>query len=525
VATIFRGPLFSQQKRNPELRSPSTGVNLLTSTLFVAAAALPFNNAQAFTAPQHPSHTLSVNADTSRGTPKTLFADAARPSFDAPTFAPQHPPRALNQDSSKGIPKTLYADSANPVSNKPHTAPDRIRPGTDTSKGSTQALLAPVGSPPFVPAPFVGPQTVRRNLADTSQSTPVGFFPVAGPTPFLTPPTAAQVDSSRLREARSDVQPNLSVLFPPSMIAPGLPESWTIYRLPVTPTDTSFRAFALFSGPPPAPFFNSPQTGLERQRPIPDTSQGTAKALYADALAAFVNAPGLQVDRLRPVADTSQESPAVLLNAVVAPFVNPPPITPDRLRLSEDTSQSTAKVLYNDAVAPVFNPSALQVDRIRPVTDTTAGLNLPVSTIIPGIPFAQTDWPAPIEWRKFYQTQAGFAESPGVIPDAIPVVGGAGEEYGSTKKKRRFIQKVGGQLLVFDNEANALNAAILAETKPEPAAKVKISLVKAVAKAQKKEPELQELFKASDYERIVELYEDLMRQQDDEDIEMLLMSL
>ena len=94
-------------------------------------------------------------------------------------------------------------------------------------------------------------------------------------------------------------------------------------------------------------------------------------------------------------------------------------------------------------------------------------------------------------------------------------VAAVGGEYGDEKKKKRYVAKVGNQLMVFHDHASALNASILSEPKQ----KVRIAEIKATAKVFKQEAKVREMFKQRDYEQMLRIYEDM---RDEEDIELLL---
>lgn len=114
---------------------------------------------------------------------------------------------------------------------------------------------------------------------------------------------------------------------------------------------------------------------------------------------------------------------------------------------------------------------------------------------------------------------------------------GGAADYGPAKK--RFIQKVGNKIVVF-NTASAALRALKAESEEtpkqeaqesqqeqaaEPVEEVRIPEIKAVAKQYKQEAQLMSLFRQQDYEQILMLYESLMRQRDEDDIEVLLIAL
>lgn len=118
--------------------------------------------------------------------------------------------------------------------------------------------------------------------------------------------------------------------------------------------------------------------------------------------------------------------------------------------------------------------------------------------------------------------------------------GGGGADYGSDKKKRRFVTKVGGKLVVFNDATKALNAlerddpAEEVAEQPKPAPKpqktkpdqtVSIADIKATAAQYAEQARANALLRQQEYEQALALYERLKQQQDDEEVEMLLMAL
>jgi hypothetical protein len=137
--------------------------------------------------------------DTSQSTPKAAYADTFKPVFNPPQYqvdrirpvtdtsrgsplpllpAPfipilhSAPARALWQpgDTSQPVPKVLYSDAFPALYNPPQFQVDRIRPVVDTSQGSPYELLFFVGRP-FVPPPHLPPIRFWWQPLDTSQST------------------------------------------------------------------------------------------------------------------------------------------------------------------------------------------------------------------------------------------------------------------------------------------------------------------------------------------------------------------
>jgi hypothetical protein len=112
------------------------------------------------------------------------------------------------------------------------------------------------------------------------------------------------------------------------------------------------------------------------------------------------------------------------------------------------------------------------------------------------------------------------------IPDAIPVIGGAAPDY----KKKRIVRKIGNRLVVFPSAADAINSItqeaeieqVPRETVTEPVEEIKIADVKETAKRVSSLPKVNKLLREKRYNELLALYEQML---DDEDIELILLSL
>jgi hypothetical protein len=341
------------------------------------------------------------NLDTSRGTPKTLIADAllGRKTYLHTASLPLHPGHqtALNLDTSKGTPKTLYAD--NVILRQPVIQNQVVkRQVVDTSRGTPTVLQ--LAQNRFEPLPHFAPVRFWWQPPDSSQSTPKTLYTDAFTPTFNyqhTPPDRVRRVTDTSRAEANVLYGDVNIAFvPPSHFAP--------VRFFWQPQDTSQPLFGGLAVAPPAPFTPAPHYPPPRYwwqpqdtsqstptafsgdafiafvppphfvplrfwwQPL-DTSQATAKVLYGDAFQAFVNPPQFLVDPVRPVYDTSHGSPA---EEVVAPVVPPPHLAPIRaLWQPADMSQSMPKVAYSDAFFPVQDYQHTAPDRVRPVTDTT----------------------------------------------------------------------------------------------------------------------------------------------------------
>lgn len=115
--------------------------------------------------------------------------------------------------------------------------------------------------------------------------------------------------------------------------------------------------------------------------------------------------------------------------------------------------------------------------------------------------------------------------------------GGYDDDKPSKPKPRRFIQKRGDKLIVTTDASAALAAAqeaaqpaAQAETAPqaqaEPVAQeISLAEIRAVAAQYQQQAKVLQMFRQRDWAEMVALYEALKRQQDEDDIEMLLLSL
>lgn len=296
MATVFRPPLIGNPKRQPGQPPAWTAPNLLTTTLLVVA--VPFNNASAFPQQvQHPSHRLSLNADTSRGTPLTLMPAPIATPLSGPRLAAPERPRSQPADTSRSTPIWLIPAGA-PASNPPQAQVALLRALADTSQSSPRALLSAL--PSFNPPTSQAAQ--RRSLSDTSQSTPLSLLGAAAAPSFN--PTGARVPRMR----------NFGWLSDTSQSTP-------------------------FYGLPAAPAFNAPQPAPDRLRyTLADTSLGTPASLTA---APFFNPPQYAPDRVRYAFPDTSRSGSV--PDVSAPSFNAPLSTLDRPRSGNaDTSQSAS---------------------------------------------------------------------------------------------------------------------------------------------------------------------------------------
>jgi hypothetical protein len=126
---------------------------------------------------------------------------------------------------------------------------------------------------------------------------------------------------------------------------------------------------------------------------------------------------------------------------------------------------------------------------------------------------------------------------PIIEEDPVVVVppSGVGDPYGPGRKKKRYAVQVEDQLLVFTDEADAINALALEADEPEskeapaveqaeaePEEVIDLPAVKAFADTVGKADDYAESLQVKQYERLIELFEQM---RDEEDIELLLLHL
>lgn len=232
MATIFRGPTYAQQQRKPPLGSGWVNPDRFLTAL-VLLSTVPFTSpTQEVVGQQHPSHAKSANPDTSRG-----------------------------------MPKTLYADSVSPAFNAPHKAPDRKWPVTDTSAGEPLTLRSPVA----VQAPFFNPHTpiaqIRRTLADTSR----GSFNLADDSV-----ATAQIEflpAPHLKRIGSETsQGSPRILLQVVAAAPFSNPLWPNQRLMWLPADASHGVPKPLYEDASRPFRTRPLKTVDRRWPVQDTT-------------------------------------------------------------------------------------------------------------------------------------------------------------------------------------------------------------------------------------------------------------
>lgn len=323
MATLARAPTLSGRQQPRQLTPSRTHANLLTTTLAVVAATLPFQTSSSFPQQQAaPSKRHSLNADTSRGMPKGLYADAVSPQFNVPHLTAQHP------------------GSANP----------------DASAASPLALLSvPVGDPPFRPLLALSPSRRKLLHADTSAGTPKPLYedtvvavfdgPHYGPHRHwrLNPDTAAGAPLALL----TVVQPPL---FNPPTLA--------VDPVRVNP-DTSRGTPKTLYGDAVMPVFNTAPLLAHRKPAVVDTSAGTPKGLYPDADTPTFNAPHTAPDRVRPASDTSFGMALSLATFVPPemPFFTPPHVGPAWRAWVADTAAGIPHTLLPTVGVEPFVPA------------------------------------------------------------------------------------------------------------------------------------------------------------------------
>jgi hypothetical protein len=423
ISSIESGAAPAQDpfKAQPTLSAPDLGarrpqsgyvsVGLLTTLLAVVAQAPVFTSLGDQPTPQHPSHRLSANANTSAGTPKPLYEDGVV----APRayWGPGVQRRALLADTSRGFmpPAAAVQD---PFINVQFSAAAFKRTLPDTSQGSWAALRGEV-QPPFKVAQTFAPDRVRYVLPDTSKGTAKTLTADAAEAFFVPQVFAPDRVRPVTDTSKGSAVSLLSAVQDPFSVEP-------------QPTPDRFRAINADAsrGTPKVlyadsvkPFFVAPHSAPDRVRPVTDTSKGSSVALTTVDVP-FANPQHTAPDRVRPVVDTSSTLSLALLADVPVPFYNLPYPTPDRVRPVTDTTKGTPKVLYADSVIPFFVTPHTAPDRVRPVVDTSRG-TAKVLYADSVIPFQNLQHTAPDRQRAiFSETSVGLSQMQRAITTVWP---------------------------------------------------------------------------------------------------------
>ncbi len=414
----------------------------------------------------------TVAVDPTRGTPKTLTADAQAPIFDAPVFAPVAkpvanwlpanttqkqpitlqvivpPPPFVNAphflpirawfqpiDGTRGTPKPAIADAQQPTGQaQTFTPADRVRPVTDTTRGTPKPLIADAAAPAGADQTYTAPDRIRP-VTDTTRGTPKVLLvePLPpGAIGWASPEDAVRriVDTSHgtPKPLVADAQ---APFFVASHFAPSIKSvrGWL-------PLDTSQRQpinLQVVAQPLPNGL-NAPHFAPVRAWFAPaDSTRGTPKTLVADAQAPVFVAPHF-APSAKPIAgwlpaDTTERQ-SILEQAFPAGLSAP---TFGPLRASFQPASTTAgspKPLLSDAQLPFRIVQHSPPDRRRPVVDTSRGtpgvllpVELPPGRAVYSTPLRQ--WFAPADTTRgipktaFDDAQAPVFNPPAPVLDAI----------------------------------------------------------------------------------------------------------
>jgi hypothetical protein len=199
-------------------------------------------------------------------------------------------------------------------------------------------------------------------------------------------------------------------------------------------SETSRSSIALISAVV-APVVNAPQSAPSLQRLTSDTSQDSWQ-LQPVALYQISNPPQASSWVQRTNADTSQSAWAVL-QSIQAPVFNSPQEYADRRAIGDDTTAGTPKTLTTEGL-PVVNPPIPGLEKPRTLLETSQSTNLPIAAFIPPAPFAQYDWPSPVEYRWKLERDWFWPLNPDYIPaPPAPAFFLHGNDDGEKKKKYR----------------------------------------------------------------------------------------
>lgn len=375
MADQSRGPLLVGRRDVPVQRASIIFSSSLLATTLAVAGQIPLPLGAAHVAPAqviHPAHRNFVNPDTSQGTPKTLIADARNPQFSSLSQAAQQHPRneLLNADTSRSQPVTLrVVATPAPLVNVPSHGPDQSarRVNGDTSRSAWAVLQPLAAAPPLVNPVQVSPAKFWWQPDDTSAGTPKQLIADAV-APLA---NAVHFSVDRLRPVVAATLPSPAPLLQP--VLPSPPVVNAVHLVPPKfwwqPDDTSAGTPKPATADAVAPLVNVAFLGVDRARPVADTSRGMSAALAVPPPPApFVATPQSQTDRTRPVVDTSKASPLALLNQALLPppLVNLPHMVPPRFWWQPaDTSAGMPKVVKPDRALPFATVPQRALDMSR----------------------------------------------------------------------------------------------------------------------------------------------------------------
>lgn len=460
-------------------------------------------------------------ADTSQDTPLTLLTAAPARPFTPYPWAAVPIPEWQPLDTSFGTPKTLYSDVTFAPANLTESINALARPsiGLDTSRSSPLALLTGSAQSPFVPELFDFP---KSSPWQAGFWTPQNCLPLTA-QPFTTVQSSAPiVNRTQPADTSQDTPPVLLSTIAGEFVAP--------HQNPVSnvtqPVDTSQGMPTTLQAVPAPPF--TPAFPLGAPSVLwrgADTSLSSPTVLLSFVQAPFTAPPPPPApDKQRQQPDANLPS---LLPLAAQPFTAPPPPpAPDKTRQQPETSHG-ANLPAQTFVQPPFEPvqhSAPVVNGSRPL-DTSYGTPLTLLSAPVFKPFAQTDWPSPIEYRNTWQQQWTFyGQNPDGIPPALPVAppapdvtGGWPSSYGHyhalATKKRREEEK----LRLLEEEAQEHERKIARTRSDHAREKERARLAQSV----KRQEQQQALVDALTAELVL-----LIRQQDeDEAILVLLLNM
>lgn len=123
---------------------------------------------------------------------------------------------------------------------------------------------------------------------------------------------------------------------------------------------------------------------------------------------------------------------------------------------------------------------------------------------------------------------------------ACTIRAGGGGITGDNRKKRRYVAKIGDRLVVFDSADRALNAIQRDEKEPdapipvqskkslpkdaEQVQSIPVAEIKQTARVYDNEARLMQMFQRQRYAEMLALYESLKRQEDEDEIELLMLT-
>lgn len=431
---VPRSPVFQQAKVKPPVAAQQQH-NLLTNTL--AGVQNPFE-----TLPLPAPLRRDTLPDTSSGFPEAVLGQLLTfPPIEAPPLAAISSLR-LGEDTSQSTPVPLAATPATlPFEQNLTSLPFLRRDLSDTSQSTPEGIVSQLSTP--FKGLFPAPLSLRFGLEDSSGGSPLSLLSVRD-VPFSTPnfgvvqyrfhfSETSQGSSTGLLSAEA-ASPFSPPVFYPAPSKRDIGQILSVRAGEVAPPPVvipPMGAQAIASAP-----HKRPEVRAEQFQNNPVFITPGVASSYPEFLSPQI--------LKRVYANTSFHNVALLASAGPAVLPSGEQVTSSAPFASKWLPANTSYfpgALLTPSPSPFVNPTFAPVDPIRPVRDTSKGTLSWVLTFDAGKPFSQTDWPGPIEFRKETLPSWDAQAFPENIPPTVVVAPPEQVGGGWVKRKPRPITK------------------------------------------------------------------------------------